>query len=69
VLPPLADIIWPVLVALGIEQVRIQPGMTAFKAIGPPPPSITAIVVAGIAGAAVIVSWAWWFDRHRSPVG
>src|SRR5438552_821395 len=26
----LADIIWPVLVALGIEQVRIQPGITAF---------------------------------------
>jgi len=26
----LADIIWPVLVALGIEQVRIPPGITAF---------------------------------------
>src|SRR5438132_6962683 len=26
----LADVIWPVLVALGIEQVRIQPGITAF---------------------------------------
>jgi len=39
------------------------------NAIGPPPPSVTAIVIAGIAGAAVIVLWAWWFDRHRSPVG
>jgi membrane-bound metal-dependent hydrolase YbcI (DUF457 family) len=38
------------------------------NAIGPPPPSVTAIVIAGIAGAAVIVSWAWWFDRHRAPV-
>jgi membrane-bound metal-dependent hydrolase YbcI (DUF457 family) len=38
------------------------------NAIGPPPPSVTAIVVAGVAGAAVIVLWAWWFDRHRSPV-
>jgi hypothetical protein len=26
----LADIIWPFLVALGVEQVRIQPGITAF---------------------------------------
>src|SRR5918995_2140089 len=26
----LADVIWPVLVALGIEQVRIAPGNTAF---------------------------------------
>jgi hypothetical protein len=26
----LADIIWPFLVALGIEQVRIDPGNTAF---------------------------------------
>lgn len=39
------------------------------SAIGPPPPSVTAIVVAGIAGAVVIVLWARWFDRHRSPVG
>jgi hypothetical protein len=38
------------------------------NSIGPPPPSVTAIVVAGIAGAVVILLWAWWFDRHRSPV-
>jgi len=25
-----ADLLWPVMVALGIEQVRIQPGITAF---------------------------------------
>lgn len=36
--------------------------------IGPPPPSVTAIVVAGILGAAVIVLWAWWLDRHRIVV-
>jgi membrane-bound metal-dependent hydrolase YbcI (DUF457 family) len=36
--------------------------------IGPPPPSVTAIVIAGIAGAAVLVAWAWWIDRHRLPV-
>ena len=26
----LADLLWPVLVALGLEQVRIVPGITAF---------------------------------------
>jgi len=25
-----ADLLWPVLVALGVEQVRIDPGNTAF---------------------------------------
>jgi len=38
-----------------------------FGSMGPPPPSITALVVAAIAGAAVIFVWAWWFDRHRMP--
>jgi membrane-bound metal-dependent hydrolase YbcI (DUF457 family) len=36
--------------------------------MGPPPPSITALVVTAIAGAAVVIVWAWWFDRHRTPV-
>ena len=35
------------------------------NSIGPPPPSVAAIVIAGIAGAAVILLWAWWIDRHR----
>ena len=38
-----------------------------FMNIGSPPPNIAAIVVVGIAGTAVIVLWAWWFDRHRTP--
>jgi Flp pilus assembly protein TadB len=36
--------------------------------LGPPPPSITALVITAIAGAAVIILWAWWFDRHRVPI-
>ena len=32
---------------------------------GPPPPSVTAIAIAGIAGAALFTAWAWWADRHR----
>ena len=41
---------------------------TYAVSMGPPPPSITALISAAIAGAAVIVLWAWWFDRHRQPV-
>jgi hypothetical protein len=36
--------------------------------LGPPPPSVAAIVWVGIAGGAVLLLWAWWFDRHRNPV-
>ena len=39
-----------------------------FFNIGSPPPSITAVVVVGIAGTVVLIVWAWWFDRHRTPV-
>ena len=31
---------------------------------GGAPPSVLAIVVAGIAGAALILVWSWWTDRH-----
>ena len=32
---------------------------------GPPPPSVMAIAIAGIAGAVLFTAWAWWADRHR----
>ena len=32
---------------------------------GPPPPSVAAIAWAGLLGAAVILGWAVWVDRHR----
>ena len=32
---------------------------------GPPPPSVTAIAVAGLAGGVLFTAWAWWADRHR----
>ena len=34
---------------------------------GPPPPSVAAIAWAGLPGAALILAWAVWVDRHRSP--
>ena len=37
-----------------------------MNVVGPPPPSVTAIGIAGIAGAAVFTVWSWWIDRHRT---
>ena len=61
-------------------RVRDRLGTRAFAAfvgflfaayaanLGPPPPSVAALVWVGIAGAAVFLLWTWWFDRHRNPV-
>jgi hypothetical protein len=35
------------------------------SSFGPPPPGVGALIVTAIAGAAVIILWAWWLDRHR----
>jgi putative flippase GtrA len=35
---------------------------------GSPPPNVTAIVIAEIAGTALAVVWAYWVDRHRVVV-
>ena len=32
---------------------------------GPPPPSVNAIWIGALLGAAVMTLWAWWVDRHR----
>ena len=37
----------------------------AANALGPPPPNVQAIAIAGIAGAVLFTVWAWWIDRHR----
>jgi len=37
----------------------------AGNVLGPPPPNVTAIAVAGIAGGVLFTAWAWWADRHR----
>jgi hypothetical protein len=33
---------------------------------GPPPPTIDALWITALIGAALLTSWAWWVDRHRS---
>jgi hypothetical protein len=49
-------------------------GLAAFLLVvyfaniaGGPPPSVTAIYVAGITGALLLIIWSWWADRHRQP--
>jgi len=37
----------------------------AGNLLGPPPPSIEAIGWAGLLGAAILLAWAAWVDRHR----
>lgn len=34
---------------------------------GPPPPSVTALWIFAIVGAAILTLWSWWADRHRGP--
>lgn len=36
-------------------------------AFGPPPPSVSALWIAGLVGGAILMTWAWWVDRHREP--
>jgi hypothetical protein len=35
---------------------------------GPPPPSVSAIWIGALIGAGVMTLWAWWVDRHRTPI-
>jgi hypothetical protein len=37
-------------------------------AFGPLPPSIDALWVTALIGAAFLTAWAWWTDRHRDAV-
>jgi hypothetical protein len=39
-----------------------------FASVGPPPPSVRAIYLTAIFGAAGLIVWSWWADRHREPI-
>ena len=39
----------------------------AGNILGGPPPSVEAIWIAGLAGAALILMLSWWADSHREP--
>lgn len=38
------------------------------SAFGPPPPSVAAIVIAGLVGTLITAVWAYWADRHREAI-
>jgi hypothetical protein len=67
-----------ILVYCGVTQARDHIGRYGFWALmlllgvawldsifGPPPPTMTVVAVAGLAGAAIVFVWAGWIDRHR----
>ena len=37
----------------------------AGNLLGPPPPGVPAIAIAGIGGGVVFIAWATWVDAHR----
>lgn len=47
------DELWPILLLLGIEQVRIVPGLMNASPLN---------------FVYYPFSWAWWVDKHRSPI-
>jgi hypothetical protein len=59
----LADLIWPVLLLLGVEHVRIVPGITAFTPLDFYHYPWTHSLVAGMVWAAVFGGL--WYARHR----
>lgn len=40
--------------------------MYVANVFGPPPPSESAIAIAGAAGAVLFTAWSWWADKHRA---
>jgi len=41
---------------------------TYAVSLGPPPPSVPVLIVSAVVGAALLLIWALWFDRHRTPI-
>jgi len=41
---------------------------TYAVSLGPPPPSVTVLIVFAVVGAGLLLIWALWFDRHRTPI-
>jgi hypothetical protein len=64
-----ADLLWPVLVAIGVEQVRIDPGNTAFTPLDfvsyPYSHSLLLLIVWGVALGVVC---RWLVSNHRAIV-
>jgi hypothetical protein len=60
----LVDLIWPVMLLLGLEHVRISPGITAFTPLDFYDYPITHSLVGGIVWAALF-SGLWWLKQRN----
>ena len=76
--PLLLDLVWPVLVLLGVEEVRLEPGATAVTPLDfASYPFSHGLAFAALWAALLAVAWvslaqwfwvpwAWFIDRHRA---
>jgi hypothetical protein len=65
----LVDCVWPVLLLLGIEQVKIAPGITAVTPLDFVSYLYTHSLVAGLVWAALIAGGYWWLRRDNRGAG
>ena len=63
----LADLVWPIMLLLGFEHVRIAPGITAFTPLDFYDYPITHSLVGALAGSAVFAG-AWLVKHRTAPV-
>jgi hypothetical protein len=67
------DLVWPVLVLAGIEEVRIAPGDTAYTPLAfvhyPWTHSLLLAVAWGTISMWLLVLWMAWVDRLRHSAG
>jgi hypothetical protein len=60
--PNLLDLLWPIFLLLGWEEVRIDPGNTPFT----PLDFVSYPYSHGLLGGWICIPWRGWFDRRRS---
>jgi hypothetical protein len=65
----LVDCIWPVFLLLGIEQVKISPGITVVTPLDFVSYPYTHSLVAGLIWAALIAGGYWWLRRDNRGAG
>jgi hypothetical protein len=65
----LVDCVWPVFLLLGIEQVRISPGITVVTPLDFVSYPYTHSLVAGLTWAAAIACGYWWLRRDNRGAG
>jgi hypothetical protein len=51
----------------GFAALAIFLAVAYAAAIGTVPPSIPALYIAALVGAALLTTWSWWVDKHRAP--